>query len=70
MNEKFCILIQISLKFVPKGLIDNKAALVQAMGLLNRQQSITWMNGDLVHWCIYIYIYISLGEDDNEGYGV
>ena len=30
-NEKFCILIQISLKFVPKGLIDNKSALVQAM---------------------------------------
>ena len=25
MNEKFCILIQISLKFVPKGLIDNKS---------------------------------------------
>ena len=30
-NEKFCILIQISLKFVPKGPIDNKAALVQVM---------------------------------------
>ena len=31
MNEKFCVLIQISLKFVPKGGIDNKAALVQVM---------------------------------------
>ena len=31
MNEKFCILIQISPKFVPKGLIDNKAALFQVM---------------------------------------
>ena len=31
MNEKFCILIQIPLKFVPKGLIDNKSALVQVM---------------------------------------
>ena len=31
MNEKFCILIKISLKFVPKGLIDNKTALVQVM---------------------------------------
>ena len=31
MNEKFCILIQISLKCVPKGQIDNKKALVQAM---------------------------------------
>ena len=28
MNEKFCILIEISLKFVPKGLIDNIPALV------------------------------------------
>ena len=31
MNEKFCILIRISLKFVPKGSIDNKAALVQVI---------------------------------------
>ena len=31
INEIFCILIQISLQFIPKGLIDNKAALVQAM---------------------------------------
>ena len=31
MNEKIFILIQISLKFVPKGPIDNKAALVQVM---------------------------------------
>ena len=29
VNEKFCILIQISLKFVPKGPIDNYPALVQ-----------------------------------------
>ena len=28
LNEKFCISIWISLKFVPKGLIDNKSALV------------------------------------------
>ena len=31
MNEKFCILIQISLKFVPKDPIDNKSVLVQVM---------------------------------------
>ena len=31
VNEKFCISIQISLKFVPKGQIDNKSALVQVM---------------------------------------
>ena len=30
-NENFSILTQISLTFVPKGLIDNKAALVQVM---------------------------------------
>ena len=29
MNEKFCILIQISPKFVAKGPIDKKSALVQ-----------------------------------------
>ena len=28
MNENFCILIKISLKFVPYGPIDNKPALV------------------------------------------
>ena len=31
MNEKFCILIRISLNFVPGGPIDNKLALVQVM---------------------------------------
>ena len=31
MNEKFCISIRISLKFVSRGLIDNKPALVQVM---------------------------------------
>ena len=31
MNEKFCILIGISLKFVLKGPFDNKSALVEVM---------------------------------------
>ena len=31
LNEKFCILIKISLKFVPDGPIDNNPALVQIM---------------------------------------
>ena len=31
MNGKFCILIRISLKFVPNGPIDNKSALVQVI---------------------------------------
>ena len=31
MNEKFCILIEISLKFVPRGPIENNLALVWIM---------------------------------------
>ena len=31
MNDKFCILIKISLKFVPKGAVDNNPALVEIM---------------------------------------
>ena len=31
LNEKFCILNLISMNFVPKGLMDNKLSLVQAM---------------------------------------
>ena len=31
VNEKICILIKISLKFVPRGPIDNNPALVQIM---------------------------------------
>ena len=34
VNEKFCIFITISLKFVPKGPIDNNPALVQIMAWL------------------------------------
>ena len=30
-NEKFCISIQISLKFIPRGPIDNKSAMVPVM---------------------------------------
>ena len=31
VNEKFCSLVKMSLKFVPKGAIDNNPALVQKM---------------------------------------
>ena len=31
MNEMFCIQIRISMKFVPKGPIDNKSVLVQVI---------------------------------------
>ena len=37
MNEKFCILNRISLKFIPKGLIDNESALVQLMARRRRR---------------------------------
>ena len=36
MNEKLRILIKVSLKFVPKGPIDNKSALVQVMAWRRR----------------------------------
>ena len=31
MNEKFCISIQISMMFAPRGPVDNKPALIQVM---------------------------------------
>ena len=31
MNEKICILIEISLKFVPKDPIDNNSGLIEVM---------------------------------------
>ena len=56
-NEKFCVLIQVSPQFVPKGLIDNKPT---GNGLVpNRQQAITWTNVDPV----YHHIYPALGGD-------
>ena len=54
MNENICILIKISLKFVPKGPIDNSLALVY------RQQAIIWNNADPIHWRIYV----TLGGDE------
>ena len=49
--KMFHILIQISLKFVRKGPIDNKTALVYVDGLMpNRCQAIAWSSADLVHF--------------------
>ena len=51
MNEKFWILISISLKFVPKGPIDSIGS---GDGLApSRQQAIIWTNDDPVRWRIY-----------------
>ena len=47
MNEKFCILIWISMKFASKGSIDNKSSLVQATSQYLKQ---CW-NSSLTHIC-------------------
>ena len=49
-------MIKISLKFVPKGPIDNNPALVLIMAWLpssNRRHAITLTNADPIHWRIY-----------------
>ena len=54
LNERFCILIQISLKFVPKGPIDKKVSVGSGNGLApTRRQAITWTNTEPFHWRIY-----------------
>ena len=54
MNEKFSILLRISLKFVPNGPIDNNPAFGFDNGLApNRRQTIIWTNAGLIHWRIY-----------------
>ena len=50
LNEMFCIFIKISLKFAPKGLTENKAALVQVMAW--HRQAIIWTNVHPVLWRI------------------
>ena len=51
MNQKFCISIRISLKFVHKGPIDN---------IPPRHQAIIWTNADPIHQPIYA----ALGGDE------
>ena len=61
MNEKFLILIKISLKFVPKGMIDNKPSIGLDNGLVpNMRLAIIWTKADLIHWPIYA----ALGGDE------
>ena len=63
MNEKFCILFQISLKFVAKGLIDNMPALVQVMAwhltgdkplpepmMTQFTDAYMWHKGEMLDW--------------------
>ena len=62
VNEKFCILIKISLKFVPKGPIDNKPALVKIMAWrqpgdkqLLEPMLIGFTDAYMRHWGKWIY---------------
>ena len=51
MNKNVCILIRISLKFVPKGPIDNKPALVQAMAWRRIGDLNQCLSNSLTHIC-------------------
>ena len=54
LNENGRIAIRISLKFVPRSPIDNKASIGSGNGLAsNRRQVNTWTNADPIHWRIY-----------------
>ena len=58
MNENFCILIKISLKFVPEGPIDKKSVLVQIIfGSAPSHYLNQW-------WPVHWHIYVALGEDE------
>ena len=55
VDDKSCILIKISLKCVPKGVIDNNTSISLVNGLVpNRRQAIIWTNTGPIHWRIYI----------------
>ena len=62
MNEKFCILIQIPLKLVTTGPIDNKSGNGFAP---NRLQPVTWTKADVVHQRIYM----AFGGDELSDFG-
>ena len=57
MNEMFCISIQISLKFVLKGPIDNNTALVQIMAWCRKGDKPL---SEPIHWRVYT----ALGGDE------
>ena len=64
INEKFCIFIKISWKFVHKGLIDNNPALVQIIAWhWIGDKPIMWTNVDPILWRIYV----ALRGDESNG---
>ena len=67
VNDKFCILIKLSLKFVPKIPIDNNPAFgLHNVLTPNRRQVIIWTNADPINWRMYAV----LGENEFRGYHV
>ena len=54
VNEKFCIFINISLKFIPKGAIYNNPALVQIMA--RRQIGDKPLSELMLTWCTDTYM--------------
>ena len=63
VDEKFCILINISLKFVPKGPMKNIPALVQIIAWRRiGDKPLSKPNADPLHWRIYA----ALGGDYNK----
>ena len=54
LNASVRIPIQISLTFVPSGLVANEPALDQILAWCRKiWQAITWTNADPIHWLIY-----------------
>ena len=53
LNENVWIFINISLKFIPKGPIDNISIGSDKGMVLNRRQAVVWTNGGLNYWRIY-----------------
>ena len=61
MNEKFCILIPISIKFVLQRPIDNKSTLVQVMAW---HQTGDKPLPELMLLSLLMHIYVALGRDE------
>ena len=60
VNKKFYILIKISLKFVPKSLIDKSHGLDNGLAL-NKWQAIIWTNADSIPCRIYAALVMLVG---------
>ena len=53
VNEKFCLLIKISLNSFPEAQLTINRHKFRYGLALSRRQAIVWTNVDLVHWRIY-----------------